>query len=72
MILSMFIMSIVFLDLKKLQQITYPTDSDGKKCTLDHTNFNYLYFTSLTDAVFFNITEDKKIMRFLMSSWRLR
>ena len=43
--------AIAVLDLEKLQKMTYPTDQQGRHCTLDNPNYNYLYFTSLHDPV---------------------
>lgn len=43
--------AIAVMDLNNLQKITYPTDSQGRMCTLDNPNYNYLYFTSFTDPV---------------------
>ena len=43
--------AIACLDLNKLKRMTYPTDQQGRHCTLDNENYNYLYFTSPTDPV---------------------
>jgi hypothetical protein len=43
--------AILSLDLGKLQHMTYPTDQQGRHCTLDNPNYNYLYFTSSSDPV---------------------
>lgn len=48
---GMFITAIACLDLNKLQRMTYPTDQQGRHCTLDNGNYNYLYFTSPSDPV---------------------
>lgn len=48
---GMFITAIASLDLNKLQRMTYPTDQQGRHCTLDNGNYNYLYFTSPHDPV---------------------
>lgn len=34
---------------QKLAEMTYPTDQEGRHCTLDHSSYDYLYFTSVTD-----------------------
>ena len=47
----MLVGAIAGLDLGKLQRMTYPTDHQGRHCTLDNANYNYLYFTSTTDPV---------------------
>lgn len=31
--------------------MTYPTDGEGHKCTLDNPTYNYLYFTTINDPV---------------------
>jgi hypothetical protein len=49
--IAIFIGAIAVMDLTQLQKITYPTDSQGRMCTLDNPNYNYLYFTSFTDPV---------------------
>jgi len=51
----MLIMAIVVLDTNKLGRMTYPTDMAGRHCTLDHPEFNFLYFTSPTDPVHLNL-----------------
>jgi hypothetical protein len=43
--------AIASLDLNNLQKMTYPTDQEGRHCTLDNANYNYLYFTSSNDPV---------------------
>lgn len=40
----MFITALVTLNMSALQKMTYPTDSQGRHCTLDNNNFNFLYF----------------------------
>lgn len=47
----MFIAAIICLDLSSLQRMTYPTDQQGRHCTLDNSNYNYLYFSSSNDPV---------------------
>ena len=42
--------------------MTYPTDSMGRKCTLDNPKFNYLYFTNINDHVHKSIVIDKTFM----------
>lgn len=38
--------AIACINLPALQKMTYPTDSEGRHCTLDNQNYNYLYFPS--------------------------
>jgi len=47
----MFVIACFTFDLNKLNSLTYPTDNNGRKCTLDNPQFNYLYFTTLNDVV---------------------
>jgi hypothetical protein len=35
--------------------MSYPTDQQQRHCTLDNPNYNYLYFSSLEDAVFLHM-----------------
>lgn len=49
--LAMLIVAIVSLNLYNLQKMTYPADSQGRHCTLDNPNFNYLYFVDPQDIV---------------------
>jgi hypothetical protein len=44
--ITMLGIAIAKLNLPALQKMTYPTDSQGRHCTLDNANFNYLYFPS--------------------------
>lgn len=44
--LFMFVMAVVSFNLGQLAKMTYPTDSAGRHCTLDNSNYNYLYFPS--------------------------
>ncbi len=48
----MIIIAIVCFDLEKLVSTTYPTDIDGRLCTKDNPQYNYLYFTSPSDTVY--------------------
>ena len=41
---------------RKLAEMTYPTDQQGRHCTLDHSTYDYLYFTSVDDPVKIEIT----------------
>lgn len=49
--IAMFIAAIASMDVAKLQRMTYPTDQQGRHCTLDNQNYNYLYFASSNDPV---------------------
>ena len=49
--LAMLVFSIVSLKAANLRDMTYPTDSMGRKCTLDNPVFNYLYFVNPADIV---------------------
>jgi hypothetical protein len=44
--IGMFITAVVSFNLTQLANMTYPTDSAGRHCTLDNPNYNYLYFPS--------------------------
>lgn len=47
----MLIIAIITFDINKLSRSTYPTDIEGRLCTYDNREYNYLYFTSLNDPV---------------------
>lgn len=47
----MIVLAVINFNLDKLNQTTYPTDIDGKLCTRDNNNYNYLYFTSPSNTV---------------------
>lgn len=50
---GMLIFAIVSMNPTHLRDMTYPTDSMGRKCTLDNSQFNYLYFVDPSDIVHF-------------------
>lgn len=59
----MIVLAVINFNLDKLNQTTYPTDIDGKLCTRNNNNFNYLYFTSPSNTVIKILYYiDKKIM----------
>jgi hypothetical protein len=49
--LSMFIGACVSLNREHLSMISYPTDSDGRRCGRDLPDHSYVYFTNPTSAV---------------------
>lgn len=49
--LALFVTACIQMNPDNLANMTYPTDSMGRKCTKDNPNYNYLYFTSIKDQV---------------------
>ncbi len=49
--IAMFVTACVVFNNQKLAYMTYPTDGEGHKCTLDNPTYNYLYFTTINDPV---------------------
>ncbi len=60
----MLVIAFINFDYNKLVQTTYPTDIDGRLCTMDNDKYNYLYFTSPTDTVSLNLIDRKNVFVF--------